>query len=42
MRRTAGLFLATVVGIVSALYDENLSMKALYYSGAAYCRKDTV
>ena len=42
MRRTAALAMACVVGVVNAAYDENLATKALYYSGAAYCRKDTI
>ena len=42
MRRTAALAIACVVGTVNCLYDENLAMKALYYSGAAYCNKQTI
>jgi hypothetical protein len=42
MRRTAALAIACVVGVVNAAYDEKLATKALYYSGAAYCRKDTI
>ena len=42
MRGTAALAIAFVLSTVNCLYDENLAMKALYYSGAAYCEKQTI
>lgn len=39
--RTALITLA-VVSAVNAAYDENIAMRALYYSGASYCQKDTI
>jgi Lipase (class 3) len=42
MRRTAAIAFACIVGFANALYEETLAMKALYYSGAAYCNKATI
>jgi len=42
MRTALAITLAVVAGVVNAAYDDTLAMKALYYSSASYCNKQTV
>ena len=39
--RTAAIMALTAT-LASASYDENIAMRAMYFSGASYCAKSTI